>query len=190
MPYTTLEIWYICTCTCFLLIDSIDGAACALNFFYIVWCQIKTLPLRNSSHISLINFFSSFSLVSSKWNIQNWWEFFSPSVIFFSFLRIILSRLTIRKLYIYELFHWISLCYLQQGDMKPFSGLFKADETDSLQSANTKSDSFTVEMERISELSSKNVSPNSRITVSSICSVLNSHHFFSVCPSQLPSILM
>lgn len=49
--------------------------------------------------------------------------------------------------------------------MKSFSGLFKADETTSLQPANTKSDSFTVEMERLSELSSKNVSPNSRITL-------------------------
>ncbi|XP_074326061.1 uncharacterized protein LOC141664084 isoform X2 [Apium graveolens] len=54
--------------------------------------------------------------------------------------------------------------YSQLGDMKSFSGLLKADETSSLQSANTKSDSFTVEMERLSDLSSKNVSPNSRIT--------------------------
>lgn len=55
--------------------------------------------------------------------------------------------------------------YSELGDMKSFSGLFKADETSNLQSANTKSDSFTVEMERLSELSSKNVSPNSRITL-------------------------
>lgn len=55
--------------------------------------------------------------------------------------------------------------YSELGDMKSFSGLFKADETSSLQSANTKSDSFTIEMERLSDLSSKNVSPNSRITL-------------------------
>ncbi|KAK1375174.1 Axin-1 like [Heracleum sosnowskyi] len=55
--------------------------------------------------------------------------------------------------------------YSELGDMKSFAGLFKADETTTLQPANTKSDSFTVEMERLSELSSKNVSPNSRITL-------------------------
>ncbi|WOG89939.1 hypothetical protein DCAR_0209180 [Daucus carota subsp. sativus] len=47
--------------------------------------------------------------------------------------------------------------------MKSFSGLFQADQSGGLQSENTKPDSFTVEMERFSDLSSKNVSPSSRI---------------------------
>ena len=42
---------------------------------------------------------------------------------------------------------------------------FGADEDTDLQSTNIKSDSFVVEMERFSHSSSKNVSPNSRITV-------------------------
>ncbi|XP_017235283.1 uncharacterized protein LOC108209068 isoform X2 [Daucus carota subsp. sativus] len=53
--------------------------------------------------------------------------------------------------------------YSQLGDMKSFSGLFQADQSGGLQSENTKPDSFTVEMERFSDLSSKNVSPSSRI---------------------------
>ncbi|KAK1368432.1 hypothetical protein POM88_034524 [Heracleum sosnowskyi] len=55
-----------------------------------------------------------------------------------------------------------SLGFLQQGNMNP---TFEADQDTSLQYTTKKSDSFVVEMERFSHLSSKNVSPNSRITL-------------------------
>lgn len=165
LPYTALEIWYTCTCTCFLLIDSIDGAACALNFFYIFSCQIKTLPLRNSSHIVSYQLFQFFlSRVKQMEYSELVRIVFSLGHFFFLFYGLYMNCFI------------EFLCVILQGDMKSFSELFKANETSSLQSANTKSDSFTIEMERLSDLS-KNVSPNSRITVSSICCVLNSHHF-------------
>ncbi|XP_074334952.1 uncharacterized protein LOC141672283 isoform X2 [Apium graveolens] len=55
-----------------------------------------------------------------------------------------------------------SLGFLHQGDTNP---TFEAEEDTCLQYTSKKSESFVVAMERFSHLSSKNVSPNSRITL-------------------------